>query len=254
MEAIHDTGNGEGIFLIWGGTVSFWGTGAECRTVHKGCSSHSKCNPVLPCYLQWEKKSQYPVITGFPGGSELKVCACNAGDLGSITGLGRSPGEGNGNPLQYSSLENPMEGGAWWATVHGVAELDRTERLHFHFDPVITGPFFQAGSVQFSRSVVSDSLWPRDLQLSRIPCPSPTPGAYSNSCQVGRQSWIQQGTRTCAISVKHEWYCSLPSSFCWWSFSSTISHPLPPPVSNSCCLSTGCQPLCARCRTVLLYV
>ena len=48
-------------------------------------------------------------------------------------GSGRSPGEGNGNPLQYSCLENPMDGGAWWATVHGVTELDTTERLHFHF-------------------------------------------------------------------------------------------------------------------------
>ena len=50
------------------------------------------------------------------------MSACNAGDLGSIPGLGRSPGEGNGNPLQYSCLENPMDGGAWWATVHGVAK------------------------------------------------------------------------------------------------------------------------------------
>ena len=56
-----------------------------------------------------------------PGGSEVKAAACNAGDPGLIPGLGRSPGEGNGNPLQYSCLENPMEGGAWWATVHGVA-------------------------------------------------------------------------------------------------------------------------------------
>ena len=53
---------------------------------------------------------------------QVKVSACNAGDLGSIPGSGRSPGEGNGNPLQYSCLENPMDGGAWWATVHGVAE------------------------------------------------------------------------------------------------------------------------------------
>ena len=52
-------------------------------------------------------------IIGFPGGSEVKASACNAGDLGSIPGLGRVPGEGNGNPLQYSCLENPMEGGAW---------------------------------------------------------------------------------------------------------------------------------------------
>ena len=50
------------------------------------------------------------------------MSACNAGDLGSIPGSGRSPGEGNGNPLQYSCLENPMDGGDWWATVHGVAK------------------------------------------------------------------------------------------------------------------------------------
>ena len=56
------------------------------------------------------------------GGSEIKASACNAGDLGSIPGSGRSSGEGNGNPLQYSCVENPMDGGAWWATVHGVAK------------------------------------------------------------------------------------------------------------------------------------
>ena len=59
-------------------------------------------------------------IKGF--GSEVKASACNAEDLGSIPGSGRSPGEGNGNPLQYSCLENPMDGGAWWATVHGVTK------------------------------------------------------------------------------------------------------------------------------------
>ena len=60
---------------------------------------------------------------GFPGGSEVKASACNAGDLGLIPGSGRTPGEGNGNPLQYSCLENPMDGGA---------ESDTTEQLHFH--------------------------------------------------------------------------------------------------------------------------
>ena len=59
---------------------------------------------------------------GFPGGSESKESACNAGDLGLISGLGRSPGEGNGYPLQYSCLENSMDKGAWWATVYGVAK------------------------------------------------------------------------------------------------------------------------------------
>ena len=72
---------------------------------------------------------------GFPGGSEVKAFACNAADLGLIPGLGRSPGEGNGNPLQYSCLENPMDGGAWWATVHGVAEswTRLSDFTFFHF-------------------------------------------------------------------------------------------------------------------------
>ena len=58
---------------------------------------------------------------GFPGGSDSKESAHSAGDPGSIPGLGRSPAEGNGNPLQYSCLENPMDGGAWRAAVRGVA-------------------------------------------------------------------------------------------------------------------------------------
>ena len=71
------------------------------------------------------------------GGSDGKTSAYNAEDLGSIPGLGRSPGEGNGNPLQYSCLENPMDGGAWWAAVHGVTESwtqlsDFTFTFHFH--------------------------------------------------------------------------------------------------------------------------
>ena len=65
-----------------------------------------------------------------PGDAEVKVSACNAGDLGSIPGLGRSPGEGNGNLLQYSCLENPMDRGAWWAIVHGV-EKSQTKLSNF---------------------------------------------------------------------------------------------------------------------------
>ena len=61
-------------------------------------------------------------MKGFHGGSDGKESACSAGDLGSIPGLGRSPGEGNDNPIQYSCLEKSMFRGAWWATVHGVAE------------------------------------------------------------------------------------------------------------------------------------
>ena len=58
----------------------------------------------------------------FRGGSDSKESACSAGDLGSIPGLGKSPAEGNGNPLQCSCLENPMLRGAWRTTVHGVAK------------------------------------------------------------------------------------------------------------------------------------
>ena len=59
---------------------------------------------------------------GFPSSSHGKESSCNAGDLGSIPGSERSLGEGNGNPLQYSCLENPMNRGAWWAIVHGIAK------------------------------------------------------------------------------------------------------------------------------------
>ena len=81
--------------------------------------------------------------------------ACSAWDPGSIPGLGKSPGERNGNPLQYFWLENP----------HGQRNLS---------------------SVQFSRLVLSDSLEPHGLQHARLPCPSLTPGVYSNSCSLSR--------------------------------------------------------------------
>ena len=66
---------------------------------------------------------------GLPWGSDGKDSACSAEDLGSIPGLGRSPAEGDGYPLQFSGLENSMDRGAWWATTYEVAELDMTECL-----------------------------------------------------------------------------------------------------------------------------
>ena len=63
-----------------------------------------------------------PKCLGFPGGSDDKESALNAEDPDSIPRLGRYPGEKNGNPLQYSCLENSMDGGAWWATDHGITK------------------------------------------------------------------------------------------------------------------------------------
>ena len=68
----------------------------------------------------------YGLITsgymGFPGGSDSRESTCNAGNLGSVPGLGRSPGGGHGNPFWYSCLENPHGQRSWWTTVHGVAK------------------------------------------------------------------------------------------------------------------------------------
>ena len=72
-----------------------------------------------------KKKRRFVCSRGFPGGSGVKNPPVNAGEVDLILGSGRSPGEENGNSLQYSCLGNPMDGGAWWATVRGVAkELD----------------------------------------------------------------------------------------------------------------------------------
>ena len=95
-----------------------------------------KLCPQLPGKPDTCKGLAIAKMGGFPGGSEVKASACNAGDLGSIPGSGRSPGEGNGNPLQYSCPKNPMDGGAWWATVQGVTNSrtplrDFTFTLHF---------------------------------------------------------------------------------------------------------------------------
>ena len=80
-----------------------------------------------------------------PGGSDSKQSACNAGDPGSIPGSGRSPGEVNGNPLQYSCLENRMDIGAWWATVHGISarlwlQVGSPKRLRSDLNQTVSFP------------------------------------------------------------------------------------------------------------------
>ena len=112
------------------------------------------------------------------------MSACNSGDPGLILGLGRSPGEGNGNPLQYSCLENPMNGGAWWATVRGVTESDTTERLH-----ALT-----------------------HMQPARLLCPWDFPG---KNTRVGCHFFLQwifltHGSNLCLLHLLHWQACSLP--------------------------------------------
>ena len=89
---------------------------AFCTTDHLNCYSFI----VISYCIRFDRKIH--VLVGFPSGSVVKNLPANARDVGLISGLGRSPGEGNGNPLQYSCLENPMDRGAWRATVHGVAK------------------------------------------------------------------------------------------------------------------------------------
>ena len=107
---------------------------------------------------------------GFPGGLEGKASACNAGDLGWIPGSGRSPGEGNGTPLQYSCLENPMGRGAWSATVHGVTK-SRTRLSDDTFD-WITWTSLVAQKVKrlpTMREIWVQSLGQEDLLVKEMP-------------------------------------------------------------------------------------
>ena len=98
----------------------------------KGKATHSN---ILALRIPWTiansqtRLSDFHFFGGFTSSSIGKESACNSGDLGSIHGLGRSSGEGNVNPLQYSCLENSMDRGAWWATIHGFGrkESDMTE-------------------------------------------------------------------------------------------------------------------------------
>ena len=152
-------------FTIWAirGNNGIWGRGCyRCSLSWLGQLCHGlNCIPWKTCpspspqylwlwpYLEIESdviktriKKDHPglgmVLNGFPGGSDGKASACSMGDPGSIPGSGRSPGEGNGNPLQYSCLENSMDGGALWTTVHGVTK-SRTGLSDFtslHLNPI----------------------------------------------------------------------------------------------------------------------
>ena len=101
-------------------------TGVDYDALLQGIFPTQRSNP---CLLHWQLVS---LPLDFPGGSDSKAFAYNEGELGLIPGLGRSPGEGNGNPLQYSCLENPKNGGTWQATsLWSLKESDTTKQLHF---------------------------------------------------------------------------------------------------------------------------
>ena len=95
----------------------------------------NECVLTMLWLSSWNHLWRFSHGQDFPGGSEGKASAYSVGDPGSIPGSGRSPEEGNGNPLQYSCLENPIDGGAWWAAVHGVTKSrtlsDFTFTFHF---------------------------------------------------------------------------------------------------------------------------
>ena len=133
--------------VIWGWKMQVVGRGPQSPPLLLGVAAAvilSLCltalcaasRPVLGLHsLVWSHQFIHSIrlgigldITGFSGGSEVKNLPANAGDTGSISPLGRSPGEGNGYPLQYSCLENSMDRGAWWPTVHGVTEESNTTK------------------------------------------------------------------------------------------------------------------------------
>ena len=128
---------------------------------------HLQCR--RPQFNSWVRKIPWrkdrlptPVLLGFPCSSAGKESSCNVGDLGSIPQLGRSPGEGKGYPLQDSGLENSMD-----YIIHGVTKSwKRLNDFHFTFTRIVNEMF---RSVQFSCSVLSDSLQPHGLQTPGLP-------------------------------------------------------------------------------------
>ena len=135
-------------------------------------------------------KLRTPVFLGFPGGSAGKESACNAGDLGSIPGLGRSPGEGKGYPLQYSGLENSMD-----CVACGVTELDMTDfHLHFSYSCSVFLWKLESSLRSFHLSMTSHTLCETSLSAERE--------AFSHcawSSQMDAPSWERPSVASCHV-------------------------------------------------------
>ena len=110
----------------------------------------------LPSACKWSWQPLF--LVAFLMAQMVKNLLANTGDLGLIPGSGRSPGEGNGYPLQYSCLENPMDRGAWWATVHGVAKRHDWETNTFTLFQICPATVLKAHSVHF---ICRAMLWSR---------------------------------------------------------------------------------------------
>ena len=161
------------------------------------------------------------------------MSACNAGDLGSIPGSERSPGEGNGNPLQYSCLENPMDGGAWWATVHGVTKI-RTRLRDFTFKWYLGRWFMiysKAGFTDLETSYffVDLGMYIADENSSWyfwLPRPSDSPGKNTGmGCHFLLQCMKVESEREVAQSCptpSNPMDCSLPGSSVHGSFQARV--------------------------------
>ena len=147
-------------FLSWNFTYCPWLACKSC--IYRNEWIDPRILIFVPKYVSL---SQSTVLSFsiFPGGSEVKASASNAGDPGSIPGLGRSPGEGNGNPLQYSCLENPMDLKVWSATIHGVAKsrarLSDFTSLQAWPHPSEQDPVFPSVSLSHQEASISLSFF-----------------------------------------------------------------------------------------------
>ena len=147
--------------------------------------------------MNW-KRTLLCAVRGSPGGSDGRESVCNAGDPGSIPGLGRSPGEGHSNPLQYSCLVISMDRGAWWATVHGVLNLQDYTVISFPGDTSGKEHLCQ-GRKWKTRGF---DPWVRKIPWRRTRQPTP---AFLPGESHGQRSLVGYSPRGCKESNMTEW-------------------------------------------------
>ena len=139
------------------------------------------------------------VLVDFPGDSDGKESAFDAGDLGLIPGSGRTPAEGNGNPLRCSGLANPMDRGAWWATLVGSQRVGHDRATNTHTLP--------SGSASYIWS------WPETCSTGREPgqvsvCPSPAASFFVSKHGVNNRKGSQWKTLGCPLQDRKSYFCS----------------------------------------------